>query len=83
MTILSSRRASQREAVPSMTDKIALIDQLCEAARILPVITIEREADILPLADALAAGGLRTLEVTLRSEYGLAAIRLLREPPSE
>ena len=44
-------------STPSMTDKIALIDQWCSAARILPVITIEREADILPLADALAAGG--------------------------
>ncbi len=26
-------------------------------ARILPVITIAREQDVLPLADALAAGG--------------------------
>lgn len=83
MTILHSRRASQHESVPSMSDKIALIDRLCDTARILPVITIEREADILPLADALAAGGLRTLEVTLRSEYGLAAIRLLREQRPE
>ena len=36
------------------------------------------KADILPLADALAAGGLRVLEVTLRSEHGLEAIRRLR-----
>lgn len=43
--------STQTRAV-SMTDKIALIDQWCSAARILPVITIEREADILPLADA-------------------------------
>ena len=41
--------STQTRAV-SMTDKIALIDQWCSAARILPVITIEREADILPLA---------------------------------
>ncbi|MDC6684594.1 bifunctional 4-hydroxy-2-oxoglutarate aldolase/2-dehydro-3-deoxy-phosphogluconate aldolase, partial [Leclercia adecarboxylata] len=66
-----------------MNDKIALIDKWCSDARILPVITIEREADILPLADALAAGGLRVLEITLRSALGLGAIRLLREQRPE
>ncbi|RJG09071.1 keto-hydroxyglutarate-aldolase/keto-deoxy-phosphogluconate aldolase [Pseudomonas cavernicola] len=66
-----------------MAEKAAQIDRLCEQARILPVITIEREADILPLADALAAGGLRTLEITLRSELGLTAIRMLREQRPE
>ncbi len=62
-----------------MTRQIARIDQICTAARILPVIRIEREADILPLADALAAGGLHTLEITLRSALGLNAIALLRQ----
>ena len=62
----------------SMAQKIADIDRLCDQAKILPVITIERLADTLPLADALAAGGLTTLEVTLRPEFGLDAIRLLR-----
>ncbi|MBT8766948.1 bifunctional 4-hydroxy-2-oxoglutarate aldolase/2-dehydro-3-deoxy-phosphogluconate aldolase [Metapseudomonas boanensis] len=83
MTSIPHSQASHRETVPSMADKAALIDIICGAARILPVITIEREQDILPLADALAAGGLRTLEVTLRSEHGLAAIRLLREQRPE
>ncbi|MET1078481.1 MAG: bifunctional 4-hydroxy-2-oxoglutarate aldolase/2-dehydro-3-deoxy-phosphogluconate aldolase [Pseudomonas sp.] len=64
---------------PSMAEKIGLIDDFCGRARILPVITINREEEILPLADALAAGGLTTLEVTLRSALGLTAIRLLRE----
>ncbi|HLA30233.1 MAG TPA: bifunctional 4-hydroxy-2-oxoglutarate aldolase/2-dehydro-3-deoxy-phosphogluconate aldolase [Pseudomonas sp.] len=62
-----------------MAEKIAQIDSLCARARIMPVITIAREADILPLADALAAGGLSVLEITLRSVHGLTAIRLLRE----
>jgi 2-dehydro-3-deoxyphosphogluconate aldolase/(4S)-4-hydroxy-2-oxoglutarate aldolase len=35
------------------------------------------------MADALAAGGLRTLEVTLRSELGLKAIKVLREQRPE
>ncbi|MDD2050117.1 bifunctional 4-hydroxy-2-oxoglutarate aldolase/2-dehydro-3-deoxy-phosphogluconate aldolase [Pseudomonas putida] len=67
----------------SMADKIARIDQICTQARILPVITIAREADILPLADALAAGGIKTLEVTLRSAHGLKAIQVLREQRPE
>ena len=61
-----------------MAEHIAEIDRICAQARIMPVITIAREADILPLADALANGGLRVLEVTLRSEHGLEAIRRLR-----
>nr|WP_171016310.1 bifunctional 4-hydroxy-2-oxoglutarate aldolase/2-dehydro-3-deoxy-phosphogluconate aldolase [Pseudomonas sp. F(2018)] len=79
MSNISQRSASRRDAVPDMADKIELIDNLCARARILPVITIEREEDVLPLADALAAGGLDTMEITLRSEHGLGAIRTLRE----
>ncbi|PKM00233.1 MAG: keto-deoxy-phosphogluconate aldolase [Gammaproteobacteria bacterium HGW-Gammaproteobacteria-9] len=63
----------------TMDQKNALIEKICVDARILPVITIGSEEQILPLADALAAGGLRTLEITLRSSHGLAAIRRLRE----
>lgn len=44
----------------SMAEKAERIDAICAKARILPVITIAREQDILPLADALAAGGIRT-----------------------
>ena len=62
-----------------MAEKVKQIDALTARARILPVIVINSENEILPLADALAAGGLTTLEVTLRSQYGLKAIKLLRE----
>ncbi|MFB4371269.1 MULTISPECIES: bifunctional 4-hydroxy-2-oxoglutarate aldolase/2-dehydro-3-deoxy-phosphogluconate aldolase [unclassified Pseudomonas] len=64
---------------PTMAEKIEAIDALCARARIMPVITIAREEDILPLADALDAGGLQVLEITLRSPHGLTAIRRLRE----
>ena len=47
----------------NLEQKTARIDTLCREARILPVITIDREADILPMADALAAGGLTALEI--------------------
>ncbi|WPC06852.1 bifunctional 4-hydroxy-2-oxoglutarate aldolase/2-dehydro-3-deoxy-phosphogluconate aldolase [Pseudomonas benzenivorans] len=66
-----------------MADKIAQLDSICARARIMPVITIAREEDILPLADALAAGGLTVLEITLRSAHGLTAIRRLREQRPE
>ncbi|MCW5462779.1 keto-deoxy-phosphogluconate aldolase, partial [Pseudomonas aeruginosa] len=62
-----------------LEQKTARIDTLCREARILPVITIDREADILPMADALAAGGLTALEITLRTAHGLTAIRRLSE----
>lgn len=41
---------------------------------VLPVVTVDREDDIDPLADALAGGGLTAIEVTLRTGDGLAAI---------
>ena len=53
-------------------------DQLREilyVSPVIPVIVIDRLEDAVPLARALVAGGLRVLEVTLRSQYGMAAIR--------
>ncbi|WP_185266258.1 bifunctional 4-hydroxy-2-oxoglutarate aldolase/2-dehydro-3-deoxy-phosphogluconate aldolase [Halopseudomonas xiamenensis] len=55
------------------------LDRIFNGQRILPVLSIRRESDVLPLADALAAGGITNLEVTLRTPLGLAAIRLLAE----
>ena len=62
-----------------MQNKIATLDALCARARILPVIVINDPADVLPFADAMAAGGLSALEITLRSAHGLDAVRLLRK----
>ncbi|MCK6425846.1 MAG: bifunctional 4-hydroxy-2-oxoglutarate aldolase/2-dehydro-3-deoxy-phosphogluconate aldolase [Burkholderiaceae bacterium] len=44
---------------------------------VIPVIVIERVADALPLARALLAGGVRVLEVTLRTPAALDAIRAI------
>jgi 2-dehydro-3-deoxyphosphogluconate aldolase/(4S)-4-hydroxy-2-oxoglutarate aldolase len=46
---------------------------LLSTSRVIPVLTIEREADAVPLARALVAGGLRVLEVTLRTSVALRA----------
>ena len=44
-----------------------VLDGIFHQQRLLPVLSIQRESDILPLADALAAGGITNLEVTLRT----------------
>lgn len=44
---------------------------------VIPVIVIERAADALPLARALLAGGVRVLEITLRTPAALPAIEAI------
>lgn len=46
-------------------------------APVIPVLTIERAADAAPLARALVKGGLPVLEVTLRTDAALEALRLI------
>ncbi len=46
---------------------------------VLPVVPVETPAVGLELADALAAGGLTTLEITLRTDAALDAIRAIRD----
>ena len=49
---------------------------------IIPVITIDRLEDAVPLARALVAGGVRLLEITLRTPAGMAgAEAIIREVP--
>lgn len=51
-------------------------------APVIPVIVIHDLAHAVPLARALVAGGIRMLEVTLRTPQGLAAIEAIaREVP--
>lgn len=44
---------------------------------VIPVIVIDRVDDALPLAEALLAGGVQVLEVTLRTAAGLPAIEAI------
>jgi len=46
---------------------------------IIAVITIEDPNHALPIAKALFEGGVEILEITLRNEYGLEAIKCIRE----
>src|SRR5215472_18340600 len=56
-------------------------DLFCDVT-VIPVLTIEREVDAIPLARALYDGGLRLIEVTLRTPAAPAAIAAItREMP--
>lgn len=44
---------------------------------VMPVIVIERMEDAVPLAKALVAGGIRVLEVTMRTAAALDAVRAI------
>lgn len=49
---------------------------------VIPIATVERVEDAVPLARAIEKGGLRTLEVTLRTPVAIEAIeRIAREFP--
>lgn len=51
------------------------LEQMLALAPVVPVLTIEDEAHAVPLARALVAGGLKMLEVTLRTAAAEGAIR--------
>lgn len=54
-------------------------DEVVSRVPVIPVITINRMADAMPLAEALVKGGLTVLEVTLRTQAALDAIRELSQ----
>ena len=60
-------------ATPKQEELAALFDQ----ATIIPVLTIERLEDAVPLAKALVAGGVRTLEITLRTPVAIESAKAI------
>ena len=59
------------------------IDTLSLASHgpVIPVIVIHRLEDAVPMAEALVAGGVRVLEVTLRTPVALKAMALMAKVP--
>ena len=55
----------------------AELEKLLRLAPVIPVVIVENVAQAVPLARALAAGGLRAIEITLRTQAGLEAIRAI------
>jgi 2-dehydro-3-deoxyphosphogluconate aldolase / (4S)-4-hydroxy-2-oxoglutarate aldolase len=65
-----------------MTTKQEKLAALFERATIIPVLTIDRVDDAVPLARALVAGGVRVLEVTLRTPVAIEAAKsIISEVP--
>jgi len=60
-------------ATPKQEELAALFAQ----ATIIPVLTIERLEDAVPLARALVAGGVRTLEITLRTPVAIESAKAI------
>jgi len=53
--------------------------EIMRSASVIPVIAIDDPDQAVPLAKALVAGGIRVLEVTLRTQHGLGAIRAMSQ----
>lgn len=56
---------------------MTLDDILALARPVMPVLVIDRAEQAMPLAEALAGGGVHVLEITLRTDAALDAIALL------
>ncbi|MEH6772356.1 MAG: bifunctional 4-hydroxy-2-oxoglutarate aldolase/2-dehydro-3-deoxy-phosphogluconate aldolase [Cereibacter changlensis] len=64
---------------PAEQSRAAL--EICRRAPVVPVLVLDDLAHARPLAEALVAGGLPALEVTLRTPIALEAIRIMSEVP--
>ncbi|MDF0488614.1 bifunctional 4-hydroxy-2-oxoglutarate aldolase/2-dehydro-3-deoxy-phosphogluconate aldolase [Sphingomonas sp. H39-1-10] len=57
------------------------VRELMQIAPVIPVIVIDDAATARPIAEALVAGGIRVLEVTLRTPAALDSIREMKQVP--
>ncbi|WP_138441721.1 MULTISPECIES: bifunctional 4-hydroxy-2-oxoglutarate aldolase/2-dehydro-3-deoxy-phosphogluconate aldolase [Marinobacter] len=55
------------------------VQAVLAASPLVPVIAINKLEDAVPLCQALVDGGINVLEITLRTEHGVAAIKAVRE----
>ena len=55
------------------------VRSVLSASPLIPVITINHPDEAVPLCQALVDGGIRVLEITLRTPHGLKAIEQVRE----
>ncbi|HEX7853982.1 MAG TPA: bifunctional 4-hydroxy-2-oxoglutarate aldolase/2-dehydro-3-deoxy-phosphogluconate aldolase [Sphingobium sp.] len=59
----------------------AAVERVMRLAPVIPVLVIEDIQHALPIAEALVAGGLPALEVTLRTPCAIDAIKVMRQVP--
>lgn len=59
------------------------IEKILSSAPVVPVVVIEKLEDAAPLARALYNGGLKALEITLRTPVAAEAVKLMKEAVPE
>jgi 2-dehydro-3-deoxyphosphogluconate aldolase/(4S)-4-hydroxy-2-oxoglutarate aldolase len=62
-----------------MTEQPKTAIDLMKRGPVIPVVVLDRAADAVPLARALLAGGIDTMEITLRTPAALEAIALVAQ----
>lgn len=62
--------------------KSSRIIEICRLCPVIPVLEVEQIEQATQLAQALIAGGLRVLEVTLRTDCALSAISEMSRVPN-
>jgi 2-dehydro-3-deoxyphosphogluconate aldolase/(4S)-4-hydroxy-2-oxoglutarate aldolase len=60
-----------------MTTSVTTLSDVLTTGPVIAVVTIERVSDAVPIAAALRAGGVRVIEVTLRTRAALGAIEAI------
>ncbi len=71
---------SRREGcLMSSTEGKLNISDICSMCRVMPILTISDVDAAVPLAQALFEGGIRVMEITLRTDEALGAIRDIRQ----
>lgn len=59
------------------------LKRILDAASVIPVLTVQDAADAADLAGALKAGGLRVIELTLRTPAALDALKAMKQAEPE
>ena len=62
-----------------MQNNTQKLDIICASAPVIPVLTLNNAEQAIGIGKALVDGGLVVLEITLRSDYGLTAIKQLKQ----
>ncbi|WP_199573498.1 bifunctional 4-hydroxy-2-oxoglutarate aldolase/2-dehydro-3-deoxy-phosphogluconate aldolase [Streptomyces murinus] len=80
--MISSESESELEPLPLPLPS-SQVDSVLDLAAVVPVVVIAEASDAVPVARALVGGGLRGVEVTLRTPAALEAIRAIAEEVPE
>ncbi len=59
------------------------IEKILTVSSVIPVVVIDKLEDAVPLAKALFNGGLKTLEITLRTPIAAEAVKLMKQAVPE